>query len=786
MAARWVGASIKRREDPKLVTGKGHFVADIQIPGTLHCAILRSPHAHALIKSIDTSQAKAHPGVHAVLVGSEVAERLNPIPVIWREKQQKNFYNPVLPTDRVRFVGEPIGIVAADSRYIAEDALDLIEVEYEPLPVVVDVEQALAPGATLLHPEWGSNIAGETHSESGDVDQVFAAADRVYQRRFRLGRHSAFPMETRGCLAQLDPVTDHLILWTSTQTPHYVRTTLAEVLRRQENTIRVIAPDVGGGFGQKEHMYPEEALVALLAMDLRTPIKWIEDRRENFISASHARQQLVDFAMAVSHDGRILGTKVAFYADQGAYLGNVGFGPAVSANSMLPQAYNYQAHRGDVYGVVTNKTVTGAYRGFGMNKSVLLMERMVDIVAHDLGIDPAEMRFKNMVKPTDFPYTTATHHTFDAGDYHASLRRVLEMIDYPNLRREQERLRTAGRYLGIGLCHYVEINGLGPSKVMHMSGFDVGAFETGVVELHPDGTAILLTGVSPHGQSHETTLAQIVADQLGLTPEQVTVMHGDTASAPYSPCGTIASRSAPNGGAAAMIAAKRLREKLLKVGAHLLEVSVEDLVLEDGRVFVRGVQGMGMTVAQIATHVWKGRNLPDDMESSLTERVVYDPPGTSYTFSSNACVIELDPETGLFTWKKYVVNHDCGTMINPMVVEGQICGGIAQGISGVTLEDLVYDENGQLLTSSFMDYLLSSAADLPEMEIVHSVTPSPYNPLGIKGMGEGGVMGGMPTIVSAIEDALRPFGVEITEFPITPNRIFEKVHRRQASSRDGH
>jgi carbon-monoxide dehydrogenase large subunit len=790
---RWVGARINRKEDPRLLIGGGRFVADIDLPGIVHCAILRSSEAHAIVKSINPDAARALPGVHAIILPDDLAGRLDEIPVIWREEKQKNASNPVLPTDgRVRFVGEPIGIVAADSRYIAEDALELIEVEYEPLDPVVDVDDALAAGATLLHPAWGDNIACEYHSDStgsdsgdalalhacADVDKVFAAADRVYERRFKIGRNTAFPIETRGCIAQLDDLTGQLVLTTSTQTPHFARTVLATVLRYPEKDIRVIAPDVGGGFGQKEHLYPEEALVALVTLDLKRPAKWIEDRRENFVSASHARQQTVDFSMAVSDEGKILGTKVRIVADVGGYMSNIGIGPALSTNSMLPQAYTYKAHRGDVYAVVTNKTPAGAYRGFGMNKSVLLIERMVDIVANDMGIDPAEMRMRNLAGLADMPWTSATMHTYDAGDYCGSLQRALDAVGYEQLREEQDRLRAEGRYLGIGVAHFVEINGLGPSKVMHMSGFEVGGYESGVVEVQPDGTVVLATGVVSHGQAHQTTLAQIVADQLGVHPDKVTVVQGDTSQTPYSPSGTIASRSAPNAGGAAMLAAKKVREKLLRVASHMLEVAVEDLELEDERIFARGAPSVGMSIADVASHIWGGRDLGDDsMEFGVQEKVVYDPPGTSYTFGSQVCVIELDPETCTFEWRRYVATHDCGTMINPTVVDGQMHGGIAQGISGITLEDLVYDESGQPITTTFMDYLLPTASDLPNIELSHTETPSPYNPLGIKGMGEGGTMSGMPVIANALADALRPFGAEVTEFPLTPNRIYGKIYK---------
>jgi carbon-monoxide dehydrogenase large subunit len=791
---RWVGARINRKEDPKLLTGGGRFVADIDMPGMLHCGILRSSEPHAVITSIDVEAALAVPGVHAIYTPDDLVHRLDPIPVIWREELQNNRSNPVVPTDnRVRFVGEPLGIVVADSRYIAEDALELIEVEYESLPPVVDVEDAMADGATLLHPDWGDNVACEYHSESAsgdasddalplheqtDVDKVFAAADHVFDRRFKIGRHTAFPMETRGCIAHVDPITGQLVLTTSTQTPHFCRTVLAGVLRHPEKDIRVIAPDVGGGFGQKEHLYPEEALVAIVALDLQRPAKWIEDRRENFLAGSHARQQLVDLSMAVTAEGKIVGTKLRVVADIGGYCSNIGIGPALSTNSMLPQAYTYKAHRGDVYAVTTNKTPAGAYRGFGMNKSVLLIERMVDIVAHEMGIDPADMRMRNLAAPVDMPFTSATGHTYDAGDYPRSLQGVLDAVDYRGLREEQARLREEGRYLGIGICHYVEINGLGPSKVMHMSGFEVGGYETGVVEVQPDGTVVLATGVTSHGQAHQTTLAQIVADQLGVHPDKVTVVQGDTSNTPYSPSGTIASRSAPNAGGSAMLAAKKVREKILKVASHLLEVGVEDLKLEDERIFAQGAPSVGMSLADVAAHMWGGRDLGDDsMEFGAQERVVYDPPGTSYTFGSQVCVIELDPETGTFEWRRYFANHDCGTMINPMVVDGQMHGGIAQGIAGVTLEDLVYDESGQPITTTFMDYLLPTASDMPKIEMTHTETPSPYNPLGIKGMGEGGTMSGMPVIANALADALAPFNVEVTEFPLTPNRLFAKVYK---------
>jgi carbon-monoxide dehydrogenase large subunit len=777
----WLGSRVKRVEDPRLLTGRGQYVDDIDLPGALQAAVLRSPLPHARIRSIDTAQALALPGVHAVLTAADIDEMgLGELPNIWIRPGQKNLSNPLLAREKVRFVGEPLAIVAAEDRGLAETAIEQILVDYEELPPLVDALTALEPDAPLLHEEWGDNVVVTLTREGGDVDQAFRDAEVVISERLVSHRYTGVPLETRGILARLEP-DNSLTLWMSTQVVHHARDVIARVLKWPEHRVRVIAQDVGGGFGPKDHAYAEDVLVAALSIVTRRPVKWIEDRQEHFLSTVHAREQVHDVELAARKDGVILGVRDRIVANVGAYCSNVGVGPVSITADLLLGPYRIQNYRAEVYGVVTNKVPAGAYRGFGMTQGTFVMERMIERLARELDLDPVGIRLRNLVYADEMPYTSATGFVYDSGDYRAALDMALERLDHQAWRQRQAEWREQGRYVGIGIAMYVELASFTSSKRLGEMGFGIGGYEHAVVRMDPQGKVTLYTALSSQGQSHETTFAQVCADQLGVDPDDVKVVQGDTAVCPYASAGTIASRGGSVAGGAIILASRKLRTKLLDAAAHLLEANPDDLELSDRRFSVRGSPERGVELATVAEEVLLGHRLSEGMEPGLEERAVYDATST-WPYATHVAVLEVDPDTGELTFHRYIVVHDCGTMINPTVVEGQIHGGVAQGIGGAILEDLVYDEDGQPLTTSFMDYLLPAATDLPNIEVGHLETPSPYNPGGMKGMGEGGAIGPPAAIASAIEDALSPFGVKVTETPLSPERIWRLVRDGRRSA----
>lgn len=777
----WLGSRVKRVEDPRLLTGRGRYVDDIDLPGALQAAVLRSPLPHARIRSIDTAQALALPGVHAVLTATDIDQMgLGELPNIWIRPGQKNLSNPLLARDKVRFVGEPLAIVAAEDRGLAETAIEQILVDYEELPPLVDALSALEPDAPLLHEEWGDNVVVTLTREGGDADQAFRDAEVVVNERLVSHRYTGVPLETRGILARLEP-DDSLTLWMSTQVVHHARDVIARVLNWPEHRVRVIALDVGGGFGPKDHAYAEDVLVAALSIVTRRTVKWIEDRQEHFLSTVHAREQVHDVELAARKDGVILGVRDRIVANVGAYCSNVGAGPVSITADLLLGPYRIQNYRAEVYGVVTNKVPAGAYRGFGMTQGTFVMERMIELLARQLDLDPVEIRLRNLIHADEIPYTSATGFVYDSGDYRAALDMALERLDYQAWRRRQAEWLKQGRYVGIGIAMYVELASFTSSKRLGEMGFAIGGYEHAVVRMDPQGKVTLYTAISSQGQSHETTFAQVCADQLGVDPDDVKVVQGDTAVCPYASAGTIASRGGSVAGGAIILASRKLRTKLLDAAAHLLEANPDDLELSNRRFSVRGSPERGVELATVAEEVLLGHRLREGMEPGLEERAVYDSTST-WPYATHVAVLEVDPDTGELTFHRYIVVHDCGTMINPTVVEGQIHGGVAQGIGGAILEDLVYDGDGQLLTTSFMDYLLPAATDLPNIEVGHLETPSPYNPGGMKGMGEGGAIGPPAAIANAIEDALSPFGVTITETPLSPERIWRLVRDGRRSA----
>ncbi len=777
MTTRYFGERIKRNEDPRLLTGRGTFVDDITLPGLLHAAVLRSPHAHARLRRLDPSQARARPDVVAVYTHADLPDALRePLPKLIPHAaliHHKTQY--ALAPDTVRHVGEPVALVVATSRYAAEDALDLIDVEYDPLPAVVDLERAAQPGTPLVHEDIGTNVCATYTQRVGTVDEAFARADHVFTERFVIDRGTAAPMECRGVVAQWDPRLGQLVVWDSTQAPIPIRNGLARLLGLAQANVRVIAPDVGGGFGPKIMMfYPEEVLIPHAAMRLGRPVKWIEDRRENFVAMNQEREQIHDAAIAVDRDGRILGVKTVFLYDSGAYI-PYGIIVPIVASTTLPGPYKIPNYLCEFRAVFTNKTIVSPYRGAGRPHGVFVMERLMDRVARELGMDRMEVRRRNFIQPHEFPYDVGLIYQdnapliYDSGNYPATLDKALQMIGYDRWPQDRARYRAQGRCVGMGVACYVEGSGIGP-------------YEGCRVTVEPSGKVYAATGVGTQGQGHFTSFAQIIADALTVPVEDVVVTTGDSGAFGWG-TGTFASRAAVVAGNAVHLAAQAVREKTLKVAATRLEARVDDLVLEDGRVYVRGTPGRSMTLADVAVAANPLRGtIPEEWEQPGLEASRYfAPPRGTFPNGVHAAILEVDVETGMLKVLKYVVVHDCGRVINPMILEGQIRGGVAQGIGGAFFEKLVYDENGQLLTQTFMDYLLPTTMEVPQVEIAHLETPSPLNPLGVKGAGEAGVIPVPALFAQAIEDALAEFRITITEMPLSPNRLLELIREAKRS-----
>ncbi len=802
-----MGRSIPMREAAPLLRGRGTYVGDLRFPGMLHAAVLRSPHAHAAIQNTDVSEALAMPGVVRVLTGEDIRETIEPFPSSfefhprpWLEAIKPVLKGPrarVLALDRVRYVGEPVAMVVAEDRYLAEDALDGITVDYQELPPVVDPEAALEPDAVRLHEDADDNVVFHFSIAKGDVERALANAPHRIRERLHHRRHGGIPMEGRGVVAMAEVKPRRLTVWSSTQVPHSVRRQIASQLGMTEETIRVVAPHVGGGFGPKVLVYPEEVLVPYLALELGRPVQWIEDRREHFISTAHARDQIHYVELGFDGDGRILGLKDRFLLDNGAY------------NPMgLTDAYNTSAHLQGPYRipslavtgtcVATNKVPNAPYRGAGRPEAVFVMERCIDRIAGELGLDPAEVRFRNFVQPAEIPYDAGVLYRdgepvrYDNGDFPGTLRKALDACRYEEVRarqkeaardREARRDRQAarggdtlrdgefphdGRYLGVGIGFYTE-------------GTGVGSFEGARVEVDSSGKLLVSVGASGHGQGHETVFSQLTADLWGMTPEDVTVVGGDTDAIRYG-VGTFASRSTVNAGTAIHEATRRLKAKVFELAGHLLEASPEDLTTRDGRVFVKERPVHGVSLAELAGAAVPGwaSKLPEEMEPRLEATYYYVPQTVTWAHAAHVAVVEVDTGTGEVTLLDYAVAHDSGPAINPLFVEGQVRGGVAQGIGGALYEEFVYDELGQLLTGTFLDYLLPSCGEVPEIRQVHLETPSPLNPLGLKGIGEGGAIAPPVAVANAVVDALRPLGkVEISETPVTPERVLALIRQHR-------
>ncbi len=788
MPTKLVGQAIKRREDPRLITGQGTFLDDIKLPGMTHACVLRSPYAHAKIKSIDTSKAKAHPGVVAVFTGEDMLD-LNPLPCAWQAGRVKNNVNTprVLAVGEVHFAGDPVALVIAEDRYIARDACDLIEVEYEPLPVVVDAKKATEPGAPQLHENAPNNIVMEW--EAGDkakADAAVAAAEVVVREQIINQRLIPTPMETRGAVARYEPATDEFTLWTTSQAPHVLRLLLtAFVFGIPETKLRVISPDIGGGFGQKIFCYNDAAFTMWAARKIGRPVKFVEDRSENYKYSTHGRDHITDVELAGNRDGTITGLRVTTYANLGAYLSTVAPGiPTTLYGRIITGVYRIPAAYVKVYGVYTNTAMVDAYRGAGRPEASYLIERMVDRFAAEIGMDPAEVRRKNFIPPDAFPYDNGLGLLpYDSGNYEAALNKALEIVGYADFRKEQEEARKQGRYLGLGISSYVEICGIAPSKWMGLpgEGWGAGLWESANVRVHLTGKVVVTTGSLPHGQGVETTFAQIVADELGVPYDDIVIEHSDTLGTPFG-YGTYGSRSLAVGGTAVYRSVAKIKEKAKKIAAHMLEANPDDMVYENGRVYVKGSPDRAKTLGEIALQASVAYDLPEGMEPFLDETSYYDPPNCTFPFGTHIAIVEVDPDTGIVDLKRYVAVDDCGNVINPLIVDGQIHGGIAQGIAQALYERAVYDENGQLVTGTLMDYAVPAAHMLPPYETARTVTPSPVNPMGVKGAGEAGTIASAQAVMNAVIDALSPFGVKHMQMPATPENVWKAIHAAQSAS----
>jgi carbon-monoxide dehydrogenase large subunit len=768
-----VGARVKRREDPNLIRGLGQYVDDVKLPDALHVAILRSPYAHARIKNLDVGAARRLSGVVAVYTGTELQDRVGTLPTTADNPTLRIPTHRVLAVDKACYLGEGVAAVVAEDRYVARDAIDLIQVDYEPLPVISDPEKALNPGAPLIHAEWPDNLAFSWKQEQGDLTRAFKDADKIVKQRIIHQRLAPIPIETRAVLARYSAHAKELTVWSSTQIPHILKTHLGQMLKLPEGEVRVIAPDVGGGFGCKLNVYAEEGLLAYLALALDRPVKWVEERRENIQATIHGRGQVGEVEAAVKKDGTILGLRYKVIADIGAY--HQLFTPAIPpfTGLMLSGSYKIPAIGIELRAAFTNKMSTDAYRGAGRPEATYVIERLMDRVAQELKLDPVAVRKKNFPKPTDFPFKTATGLAYDSGNYLLALNKALKTAGYDKLRREQKRLRSRGRYLGIGLSTYVEICAMGP-----------GFWEFGKVQMDPSGKVTVFSGASPTGQGQQTSFAQIVADALGVALDDITVMHGDTAQVSKG-MGTFGSRATAVGGIAVYHAAEKVKEKAREIASQLLEVDTDDLVFADGRFNVKGVPKRALTIQQIAKQAHATGDSSDKTAAGLAAEYQFEPSNFTFPFGTHICVVEVDCETGAIAIRKYVAVDDCGKVINPLLVEGQVQGGIVQGLGQALYEGVVYDENGQLLNGNLMEYAVPKAAGLPRFQLSRTETLTPVNPLGIKGIGEAGTIGSTPAIVNAVIDALAPLGITHVDMPLTPQKIWRLCQGRKAAAPGG-
>jgi carbon-monoxide dehydrogenase large subunit len=776
-----VGARIKRTEDPRLLTGLGAYTDDRQVPRVLHVAFRRSDQAHARIRSIDCSTARAAPGVVAVFTAEDLGEAVRPLIAISR---MPSYYpTPLLPLARgkVRYVGEPVVGIIAQSRYHAEDALELVAIDYEPLAAVSDAEQAVRSGAPLLHEEAGTNVMVSREFKRGDIEAVLQSAPVRVKGRFRMHRKTALSIEPRACLAEYDPGRDALTLHSATQVPGIVRDALATALDIPGHQIRVVAPDVGGGFGGKGSLYPEEIFVCAAARRLRRAVKWTSDRLEDLAASNQAFDEIVDAELALDPEGRIIGLGADVIGDVGAYSvypWTAGLEP-VQVVSFLPGPYRVQHYRGRVRAVATSKAPTGPYRGVGRPISTFVMERLMDMAAARLGIDAKDIRLRNLIAAEELPYKVASGIVWDKSGFQECLNAACAAIGYDTLRAKQKEAHPAGRWAGIGIACYAELTGIG-SRISVAPGMPINTgTETAIVRIDSTGAVTAAFGVAAHGQGLETTLAQVVAEHLGARFDDIRIVQGDSAAVPGG-TGTYASRSMVLAGGAATLAAQAVREKVLNAASHLLEASAADLIAEDGRVTVAGTD-RSITFREVARAVYSElARLPAEARGELAATRTYDPVFGTTSAATHVATVEIDPETFEVRVERFAVAEDCGKLVNPLIVEGQVHGGVAQGIGAALYEEVIHDERGQITTGSLVDYLVPSACEIPPMQVVHLESESPTTLGGFRGMGEGGTIGAPAAVANAIADALAPLGIEINELPATPERLFRLIEAARA------
>ena len=779
---RYMGNGIPRKEDPNLVTGRANWTDNIKLPGMVHLSMLRSPFARAKVTKLDVSAALERPGVVAAFTGADLAEEWPggvPCAAVVTEEQKTPFFPPIV-TDEVRHVGDVVAVVVAGDRYAAQDALEFIEVDYEPLPAIVNMEAAIEEGSPLVHEDLETNECFTFAANAGDADGAIDGAHVVVKERYIQQRLLPTAIEPRAAVAYPDPGHGGYVIYSSTQVPHLAKIVLSLATGIPENQIRVVAPDVGGGFGSKLNIYREEILAIVLAKKLGQPVKFVEDRSENYQATIHGRGQIQDIELAADSEGKILGMRVKLLDDMGAYLQLLTPVIAVSGAAMFPGVYTFDNFSIEIKGVFTNLTPTDAYRGAGRPEACYAIERAMDSLARELDMDPAEIRRRNFYEPFDEPTANPAGLMYDSFNLQAALDRAIELADYQSLRDEQRRRREENDpvQLGIGFATYTEICGLGPSHALAGLGIGGGGWEVASVRMLVTGKVEVATGTSPHGQGHETSWSQIAADVLGVTPDDVEVIHGDTASVPFGR-DTYGSRSLAVGGIAVYHAANKVIEKGKKIAAHMLEASEDDIEFEGGKFSVAGSPDQNVGIGDVAGAAYLGNDLPEGMEPTLNETMTFDPPNFTFPFGAHICVTEVDTETGAVKIRDYIAVDDCGPVINPTIVDGQLHGGLAQGIAQALYEGVIYDEEGNLLTASMVNYMIPGAPELPNYTLDRTVTPSPSNPLGVKGVGEAGTIGAPPAVINSVVDALSPMGIRHIDMPASPMRVWKAIQNAQ-------
>jgi aerobic carbon-monoxide dehydrogenase large subunit len=774
-----VGSRKLRREDPALLTGEARYVDDLVVPGALHAKLVRSPYAHARIRSIDTTEAQAMPGVVAVFTGADLRDDwANPLPCAWPvTDDMKSPEHWPLAIDEACFVGEGVAVVVAETREQASDAMEAVVVDYDELPVVLDLEDAASDSA-LVHESLGTNTSYTWNliPDPAAVDRAFAGAEHTIKERYLQQRLIPMAIEPRGVCVIPEPYGGDFTIYSATQIPHILKVMLGISLGLPEHKLRVVAPSVGGGFGSKLNVYAEEALCLALANRLKRPVRWNEERIENAQATIQGRGVIQEMELAADADGRVTAVRANLLADMGAYLQLVTPGIPLLGAFLYHGVYDVPAYSFTCTGVFTNRTPTDAYRGAGRPEATYAIERAMDALARKIGMDPAEVRRRNFIAPDKFPYDSAAGLTFDSGNYAEALEKALQLVDYEDLRKSQADRRNEGSttHLGIGLSSYVEMCGLAPSRVLASVNYSAGGWEAATVRLLPTGKVQVVTGTTPHGQGHETSWSMIVADRLGVDPDDVDVLHSDTAISPHG-MDTYGSRSLAVGGTAVFMACEKVVEKARAIAAHQFEAAEEDLEFVDGEFRVKGVPGRSMPLAEVAFEAFTAHNLPELVEPTLEASVTYDPPNFTFPFGTHVAVVEVEEDTGRVRLVRYAAVDDCGNQINPLIVEGQVHGGVVQGVAQALFEEAVYDDNGQLLTSTLTDYLVPSAAEMPGIETASTVTPSPTNPMGVKGVAEAGTIASTPAVMNAVVDALAPFRVAELDMPASPQRVWDAI-----------